>query len=314
MKKILIVLLLIILVGCEYLGDSGSNIKITFVNGEEISEVNFEEISEFPTPQKDGFTFLGWYLEETFETKFSIGEVIESVTLYAKFEVTKYTITFYNLDGSILEEQILEHNQEIVAPVAPNILGYTFNGWNKEFDVAKENLDIIALYSVIKYRVVFLDNFGEVIKEEFVNHNENATAPVDTNLEHYKFIGWDKSFKNVTSDLEIKALYEKNLYTVTFRDYDGQDISTQNVEYQSDATAPTNPSRVGYSFKGWDQDINNISQDLVVNAIYEINKYKVEFRDYNGVVISTQSVDYMESAIKPSDPTRQDYYFAGWDQ
>lgn len=312
MKKLFILLLLVLLTGCDYLGVN-EDIIITFVNGEEQTEKNFKDIGEFPILEKEGFSFLGWYLEETFETKFDISDVTESVTLYANWEVSKYTITFIDKDGFLIEEQILEYNEDIIAPSAPIVEGYTFTGWNLEFSKATSNLELVALYSMNKYKVVFLDNFGEVIKEEFVNYSESATAPIAPVIEHYTFKEWDKKFNNITGDLEVKSIYEKNKYTVTFKDYDGSVIKTEEVEYLSGATAPESPIRTGYTFSKWSEEIGEITNNTEVVAEYVINKYKVEFKDYNGVIISTQEVDYMGSAIRPSDPTRQDYTFAGWD-
>lgn len=58
-------------------------------------------------------------------------------------------------------------------------------------------------------------------------------------------------------------------YTVTFKDWDGTTLKTETVEEGASATAPSNPSRVGYNFTGWDKSFNNITGDLIVTAQYE---------------------------------------------
>ena len=58
-------------------------------------------------------------------------------------------------------------------------------------------------------------------------------------------------------------------YTVTFKDWDGTTLKTETVEEGVSATAPSNPSRVGYNFTGWDKSFNNITGDLIVTAQYE---------------------------------------------
>jgi hypothetical protein len=58
-------------------------------------------------------------------------------------------------------------------------------------------------------------------------------------------------------------------YTVTFVDWDGKVLSTQNVEHGKSAVAPPKPSREGYTFTGWDIDFSNVTDDMTVTAQYE---------------------------------------------
>jgi hypothetical protein len=67
------------------------------------------------------------------------------------------------------------------------------------------------------------------------------------------------------------------LYTVTFLDHDGTVLDTQQVVPGSTALAPAEPTREGYTFIGWDVDFSDITDDLTVNALYEINVYTVSF-------------------------------------
>ena len=60
------------------------------------------------------------------------------------------------------------------------------------------------------YTVTFVDYDGNKIKEEKVEEGSKATAPNNPNREGYDFIGWDKEFNNITKDIIITALYEKN--------------------------------------------------------------------------------------------------------
>lgn len=56
---------------------------------------------------------------------------------------------------------------------------------------------------------------------------------------------------------------------VTFVDYDGKVLKTENVESGKNATAPASPSRDGYNFVGWDKAFTNVTADLTVTATYE---------------------------------------------
>lgn len=64
-------------------------------------------------------------------------------------------------------------------------------------------------------------------------------------------------------------------YTVTFVDWNGAVLSTQQVLEGAAATAPANPSRTGYTFTGWDKDFSSVYSDLTVTAQYSINSYNL---------------------------------------
>ena len=59
------------------------------------------------------------------------------------------------------------------------------------------------------YTVTFLDKDGNTLKTESVEEGTAATAPEVPEVEGYEFTGWDIDFTNVTSDLTVKAVYEK---------------------------------------------------------------------------------------------------------
>ena len=58
-------------------------------------------------------------------------------------------------------------------------------------------------------------------------------------------------------------------YTVTFVDYDGTELKTQQVQQGGNAEAPSDPYREGYVFIGWDKSFENVSANLTVTAQYE---------------------------------------------
>ena len=118
------------------------------------------------------------------------------------------------------------------------------------------------------------------------------------------------------SNLVYTVTYEepKVYYTVTFTDWDGTTLKTQTVEEGSSATAPSNPTREGYTFTGWDVNYSNITSNLTVTAQYTIATYTVTFVDWDGTVLKTENVEHGSSATAPSNPTRDDYIFIGWDK
>ena len=71
-----------------------------------------------------------------------------------------------------------------------------------------------------------------------------------------------------SDDTSLSLSYIPKKYTVTFLDYDGTVISTQQVIEGISATEPESPEREGYEFTGWDKDFTNITEDIVVTAEY----------------------------------------------
>ena len=113
---------------------------------------------------------------------------------------------------------------------------------------------------------------------------------------------------------KVGEIIPPTTYTVTFADWDGTELKTQSVEYGSAATEPTNPTRSGYTFAGWDKDFSNVTADMTVTAEYTVNTYTVTFADWDGTELKTQSVEYGSAATAPTNLTRSGYTFAGWDK
>ena len=190
---------------------------------------------------------------------------------------------------------------------------YNYDGEPIEFAVQNGAVTVAAAQPEM-HTVTFKDWDGTVLKTQEVQHGGDAEAPADPTRVGYTFTGWDKEFTNITADLVVTAQYEINTYTVTFKDWDGTVLKTQEVQYGGDAEAPADPTRTGYTFTGWDKAFTNIMADLVVTAQYEINTYTVTFKDWNGTVLKTQEVQYGGDAEAPADPTRTGYTFTGWDK
>ena len=225
-----------------------------------------------------------------------------------------HTVTFKDWDGTVLKTQEVQHGGDAEAPADPTRVGYTFTGWDKEFTNITADLVVTAQYEINTYTVTFKDWDGTVLKTQQVQHGGDAEAPADPTRTGYTFTGWDKAFTNITADLVVTAQYEINTYTVTFKDWDGTVLKTQEVQYGGNAEAPADPTRTGYTFTGWDKAFTNITADLVVTAQYEINTYTVTFKDWDGTVLKTQEVQYGGDAEAPADPTRVGYTFTGWDK
>ena len=299
----------------------------------DITEVKVEIKSTIGKPEdpvKEGYIFEGWYLKDE---KFDFGtKILKDITLVAKFSEDNsgkinpllYTVIFKDYNGEILKTESVEAGNSATPPETPSRDGYTFKGWDKAFINVTSSLEINAVYEAITvnpvlFTVAFKDYDGKVLKIEEVEQGKSATAPANPTREGYTFKCWDKDFSNVTNGLIVTAVYDKNdetpiIFTVAFKDYDGRTIKTETVEKGKSATAPENPSREGYTFKGWDKSFNNVTSDLSVMATYDRIAFNVTFKDYNGTVLKQETVNYNENATAPANPSRTGYTFTGWDK
>ena len=253
---------------------------------------------------------LTGYMSSNSSTTFTLYEVYIVVD-YTE-PLATYTVTFVDWNGTVLKTQTVEEGSSATAPSNPSRTGYTFTGWDKTFTNVTSNLTVNAQYTINSYTVTFKDWNNTILKTETVNHGSNATPPTNPNRTGYTFTGWSGSYTNITSNTEVTATYTINTYTVTFKDWDNTTLKTETVEYNKNATAPSNPSREGYTFSGWDKSFTNITTDTTITAQYSIKTFTVTFKDWDGTNLKTENVNYGSSATPPNNPTREGYTFSGW--
>lgn len=203
---------------------------VTFMDGEKVLET-FTNVTHGDTvtapevPKKDGKTFIKW------DTDFS--KVTSDLTINAVYDVATFTVTFK--DGEkVLETQTVEYEAAATAPDTARLSppeGMHFAKWDKDFSKVTEDIEVSAVYEINFYTVIF-KNGETTLKIEKVKHGDSATPPNNPpDTPTAKFVGWDESFDNVTSDLIVNAKLEKRKYTLTFINFDGTTVYTAAVEY-----------------------------------------------------------------------------------
>ena len=127
---------------------------------------------------------------------------------------------------------------------------------------------------------------------------------------------WDYASDKVTDDITLYAKWAANTYTITFDTAGGSEIAPITQDYGTVITAPEAPTREGYTFIGWDQEIPTTmpAENMTVTAQWEINQYTITFDTNGGSEIAPITQDYGTVITAPADPTREGYTFMGWDQ
>jgi hypothetical protein len=100
------------------------------------------------------------------------------------------------------------------------------------------------------YSVVFIDWNNRVLKTERVRSGDSATPPENPERNGYEFRFWEGNFRNVSTNLIIKAIYDEDepvdeVYSVVFIDWDNRVLKTERVRRGDSATPPENPERNG---------------------------------------------------------------------
>lgn len=88
------------------------------------------ETGKLTIPQVEGFTFGGWYTDDTYDTEFDFTKPIKSnTTVYAKWTANDYEVSFITEHGDAPASQNVKYNGTASDPGKLKEEGYTFIGW-----------------------------------------------------------------------------------------------------------------------------------------------------------------------------------------
>ena len=294
------------------------------INNGNVTEYTYGVGATLPTDvTRTGYTFKGWYYNEnlTGSPVTAIGDTETGNKEYwAKWEINQYTITFDTNGGSEIAPITQDYGTKITTPADPTRKGYTFKGWDKEIPktMPAENMTVKAQWEINRYTITFDTAGGSEIAPITQDYGTNITSPADPIREGYTFIGWDREIPKTmpAENITVTAQWEINRYTITFDTAGGSEIAPITQNYGMNITAPANPTRKGYTFKGWDKEIPETmpAENITVKAQWEINQYTIAFDTNGGSEIAPITQDYGTNITAPANPTRKGYTFKGWDK
>ena len=285
--------------------------------GSEIAPITQDYGTKITTPAdptRKGYTFKGW------DKEIPKTMPAENITVKAQWEINQYAITFDTNGGSEIAPITQDYGTAITAPDNPTRKGYTFKGWDKEIPktMPAENITVKAQWEINQYAITFDTNGGSEIAPITQDYGTAITAPADPTRKGYTFKGWDKEIPKTmpAENITVKAQWEINQYAITFDTNGGSEIAPITQDYGTAITAPADPTRKGYTFKGWDKEIPETmpAENMTVKAQWEINQYTITFDTNGGSEIAPITQDYGTAITAPADPTRKGYTFKGWDK
>ena len=204
------------------------------------------------------------------------------------------------------------------------------NSYEPGGSVPADVTELTVQWTAPTYAVTLNTNGGTIADGKDVTgytYGVGATLPTDVTRTGYTFKGWYDN-ENLTGspvtaiggaetgNKEYWAKWEINQYTITFDTNGGSEIAPITQDYGTEITVPADPTRKGYTFKGWDKEIPETmpADNITVKAQWEINQYTITFDTNGGSEIAPITQDYGTEITAPDNPTRKGYTFKGWDK
>ena len=336
---------------------NGHTITLNIGAGESIGEdaVTYNPETgkiEVKNPEKTGYEFDGWYVDEAKTIEFDPEHVEDDVTLYPSFTIKVYNITYELLGGTNAEANPATYTveSETFTLASASKDGFIFGGWFKEVEyttqvtsIAKGSTGDLLLYAkwdstdpgVTTFVVTFNTNGGSAVPAQSVNEGTPATKPADPAKANYDFGGWysDASLTTpfdfatpITSNTTLYAKWDAQTpgltYTVTFNSNGGSPVSSQTVNSGATVPEPVDPTKDNCDFEGWYSDEGltvefnfgtPITGNITLYAKWHKNTFTVSFVGPGTNSVSPQEVAPGGKATNPGDLPGNEYAkFVGW--
>jgi len=345
LKYILLILLSCILVFFTSCTDERIDIEQFTISFETNSESIIDNIivekgntiDSIISPTKDGYNFVGWYIDKELMVPFSYSSVINrDLILYAKYEINKYNVDII-VFNKIYKTYSFEYGSTLKGIDTPIVSGYTFLGFYQDEalttplvldeTIVTSDTSVYTKWEINTYLV-------KTVVDDELNNSYNLTygtklSSIDKpKKDHYTFDGWyfDKAFKNkctintiISSNTTYYGRFIPDIHKVTLMD--GSTIyQEENLSYNSTLQDIKVDEKTGYTFDGFyfDEDLTNkvsddfiITNDVTLYIKWQINKFKVDFY-IDLIYLNSIYVDYNTKIIDIITPSKAHYTFDGW--
>lgn len=255
-----------------------------------------------------------------------------------------YGISYVLNGGSNHKSNVSVYYNQAVKLYNPTRSGYSFKGWYSDSKFknritsykkgTKGNKKLYAKWSKNTYHITYKLNGGKNTKSNPSTYTVTSSVTLkNPSRKGYSFKGWysDSKYKNrVTSikkrtgNLTLYAKWSANSYRITYKLNGGKNTKSNPSAFTISSTVSLkNPSRKGYSFKGWYLDsryrtrVKTIKKGSTGNktlyAKWSKNSYRITYKLNGGKNTKSNPTKYaVTSTIKLKNPSRKGYHFTGW--
>lgn len=312
--------------------------------GSAIQAVTVEQgktVAKPTDPTKEGNTFDGWYTDKDCTKAFDFKTAVAgNITLYAKWKIKTYTVTFDSNGVGVTppQAQKVEHGKKATKPAALSVAGHVFKGWFTDKDSKKEfsfdtaitaDITLYAGWDFKSWEITFDTKGGDKFDPKKVKHNETVDSLPTPTKSGYIFDCWCIDEKctipfdvatKVTENFTLYARWEEpkdDSWTVTFK-LNGGSIADGKTTIQvkkgeAIGTLPI-PTKDGNTFGGWYEDdtfakkVDStfiVTKDITLYAKWAPNTYTVTVTFYIDDVKDEKLSQSIDNGGKVSDPTKE---------
>ena len=248
------------------LGNSSEDIQIIVKNGESFTAPATEGLSRPNSISEDAQLYWSDENGNCYKPGDTVPADVSMLSITGDYEVIYLPGTYGT--GSAVTDMKPHNNILTLRGALFTRAGYTQVGWStvdggekvygfEDVYTQNEALTLYPVWNTNKYTITFDTNGGSEIAPITQDYGTEITAPANPTRKGYTFKGWDKEIPKTmpAENITVKAQWKINQYTITFDTNGGSDIAPITQDYGTEITAPDNPTRKGYTFKGWDKEI-----------------------------------------------------------
>jgi uncharacterized repeat protein (TIGR02543 family) len=159
----------------EFNSNGGSDVATQIVSG----------TATLPTPPaKTGYTFAGWYSDLALTTSYYFESPVSSnLTLYAKWNVQSFVVTYDVDGGSAVGSETVEYNKKATKPTDPTKASHVFMGWYADdlfttpFDFDAPITEAVTVHAQWMPKELVLHLAFEDNLNDQTSYTRNPTAP-----------------------------------------------------------------------------------------------------------------------------------------
>ena len=276
------------------------------------------KIDEKATPGEYKLRFSNVAFSDVNAVSYEQNDFVVNLTVYQDYNITATSAN--ETMGTVTGGGNYRNGTKATLTATPNE-GYHFVKWSNDvtenpytFAVDKD-LALTATFDAKEYNLIYMVD-GVEYKKVPVKFGSTITPEAFPTKVGYTFSGWGEIPATMpTSDVTVNGTFAINTYTFTFDTDGGSEVAGITQDYNSAITAPTAPTKTGYTFAGWVPAIPETvpAENMSFKAQWTINQYTLTFDADNGTEATVITQDFGTKFETPAAPTKTGYTFAGWD-
>jgi len=261
------------------------------------------------------------------------GEVVKEFTI-----LPLYTVNFEAGGETVYVPQRIAKGNVVERPADPKLTGHLFVDWYKDAELTEKynfadqvdgDLTIYAKWTKEQYTVEFVVNGGVPVDPQTVEYNDilDASKINEQIKTDCTFVGWysDEECTQeftldtpVTGAMTLYALWKDNPLVT----YNGTDIPSERIEYNSCITKPDDPAKEHFTFIGWYKDAEfeteydfaePVTADIEIYAKWVAKPVVIVHIDTGKTTETEVDYEYDLSSFEIAEPTKDGgYRFGGW--